>query len=375
MNTNSVEQPEAKVLPLDTTCRFIQIEGMDGSGKTSVIKRLATMIREWTGKDVVILRMPGGIVADEFTPPPVVDGGELVRDFFLKNRAAFDEDSALFLSLAAYRTHLVKTVRPVLDAGGYVLCDRGPATMSAYHNHLLNSNQVPAMTLVGHQDYLYRHQYPTVVYLDVSFEESMRRQHARTGSGEVIDSSCLDIVEKVKFEKIRRDMLRAMDSQSHLFSKCHIFSMEEIGHIKDLTHFLGDKLIPKVMPEVAEKYYYFDRRREESGGLIHERLGSSNGNGTERVLVKDLEPEVAIGLVGQAVIGSAPSIPSRLEVHADYKAPNVDIVKSLEASGVEFTRVTGVTRSTEGNLVVHSENVSIEGSIKPNDPVDETSFR
>ena len=260
MDTTEIKQippvtPLKVDIQRDVGSRFIQIEGMDGAGKTSFIEALAKTLRIW-GKKVIVIRMPGGIVPDEHTTPPFVDGGEDIRRFFLANRKSFHEDSALFLVLAAYRDHLIKTVRPFLDEGGYVLCDRGIATMGAYHNILLHSNQVPAATLVGHQEYLLASQYPVGVYLDVDFETSISRMNRREEDKDV-DSKILDITQRDRFEKTRRSMLQMLDSHAILYSKRHRFDMDQIGGdgtAEGFTSFLHAHFIPKVMPDLAAQY-------------------------------------------------------------------------------------------------------------------------
>ncbi len=198
---------------MDTTNRFIQFEGMDGSGKTTILKEAEKFLKNHN-KKVLTIRMPGGVVSSSDESLPFNDGGEYIREFFLSKRKSFHTDTALFLALAAYRENLIKYVRPFLDNGGYVLCDRGVATMGAYHTYLLHCNQVPADTMVGHQEYLLKHQQPVVVYLDVNFEVSQKRLLSR---GDV-DSSSLDIKQISIFNEIKSNMLYTIDRQSHLFS-------------------------------------------------------------------------------------------------------------------------------------------------------------
>lgn len=232
---------------MDTTNRFIQFEGMDGSGKTTIIQHLAKIIAE-RGKRVVVIRMPGGVVSDSQVTPTIAHGGELVREFFLSHRSSFDSDSALFLSLAAYRENLIKVVRPVLDDGGYVLSDRGIASVGAYHTFLMNSNQVPAMTLAGHQDYLLEHQHPSVAFFDIDFATSVYRMKKR----ESVDSDVLDIKDQLRFESIRTNILRTMDTQSALLNRRFFFGQQQVGDLDNIDNFLKTEFIPLVFPEIKE---------------------------------------------------------------------------------------------------------------------------
>lgn len=233
---------------MDTTNRFVQFEGMDGCGKTTIIQHLAKIIAE-RGKRVAVIRMPGGVVSDSSQAPSTVEhGGELVREFFLSHRSSFHSDSAMFLSLASYRENLIKIVRPVLDDGGYVLSDRGITSVGAYHTFLMNSNQVPAMTLAGHQDYLLEHQYPSVAFIDVDFATSIHRMNQR----ENVDSVALDIKDQHRFENVRNNILRTMDTQSALLNRRFFFNQQQVGDLDNLDNFLKTEFIPQVFPEIKE---------------------------------------------------------------------------------------------------------------------------
>ena len=100
--------------------RFIVLEGGEGAGKSTVLVALASRLRE-AGHDVVETREPGG------TPL-----GERIRSIILESRG-LDDPLAELLLFEAARAHLVRTViRPVLERGADVLCDRFTASSIAY---------------------------------------------------------------------------------------------------------------------------------------------------------------------------------------------------------------------------------------------------
>lgn len=103
---------------------FITFEGGDGSGKTTQIVRLASALRD-AGIDPLVLREPGGTVV-----------GEGVRDILLDPRHEGLDAVAETLLFAASRAQLSATViKPALDAGRVVICDRYADSTVAYQGY------------------------------------------------------------------------------------------------------------------------------------------------------------------------------------------------------------------------------------------------
>jgi dTMP kinase len=101
---------------------FITLEGPDGSGKSSLLPRLAGVLRA-RGLDVVTTREPGS------TPL-----GERIRSIVLDTEPKIDRtgraDALLF---AAARTqHVDEVIRPAIARGAVVLCDRYADSSMAY---------------------------------------------------------------------------------------------------------------------------------------------------------------------------------------------------------------------------------------------------
>lgn len=92
---------------------FITFEGIDGSGKTTQSRLLATLLRDY-GQDVLHTREPGGS-----------DGAEDIRRLLVEgdpNR--WSPETEILLFTAARRDHLERTIRPALEANKVVICDR-----------------------------------------------------------------------------------------------------------------------------------------------------------------------------------------------------------------------------------------------------------
>ena len=100
---------------------FITVEGGEGVGKTTNI----AFIRKWLeqqGLDYVATREPGG------TPL-----AEEIRGLLVNPREeVVDENTELLLMFAARAQHLSQVIRPAMNAGKWVLCDRFTDATYAY---------------------------------------------------------------------------------------------------------------------------------------------------------------------------------------------------------------------------------------------------
>lgn len=100
---------------------FITFEGGEGSGKSTQIRRLAERLKPG-GREVVLTREPGG------TP-----GGEEIRNLILNGAVdRWSPVSEALLMSAARRDHLERVIRPALERGAVVLCDRFADSTRAY---------------------------------------------------------------------------------------------------------------------------------------------------------------------------------------------------------------------------------------------------
>jgi dTMP kinase len=98
---------------------FITFEGLDGSGKSTQAKLLRERLRE-DGRDVLVTREPGG-----------TDLGERIRDLVLHGGHVTPWAEAL-LYVAARAQHVEEVIRPSLEAGMTVICDRYIDSSAAY---------------------------------------------------------------------------------------------------------------------------------------------------------------------------------------------------------------------------------------------------
>jgi dTMP kinase len=101
--------------------RFITLEGGEGVGKSTQLTRLAQAIRA-RGHEVVESREPGGSA-----------GAEAIRSLLLEGEEGrWTPEAEALLFAAARADHVARTIRPALEAGRWVLCDRFVDSSLAY---------------------------------------------------------------------------------------------------------------------------------------------------------------------------------------------------------------------------------------------------
>lgn len=148
------------------TAPFITFEGGEGSGKTTQIQKLAAYLTEKKQK-VFITREPGGC-----------PGAEKIRDLLVKkNNFEWDAHTEYLLFAASRRTHISQAIRPHLNDGSWVLCDRFQDSSIAYQ-HFGHGLERPFM------DHIYKgisgNLVPTLTFfLDVPPEVGLERAHGR----------------------------------------------------------------------------------------------------------------------------------------------------------------------------------------------------
>jgi len=168
---------------------FITFEGGEGTGKTTQIRRLAAHL-EALGRTVVLTREPGGT--------PVAEAARAVLlDPALEPLGL----SELFLLEAARHDHVERVVRPALDRGEVILCDRYADSSTVYQgmvrgigverveelNDLATGGLDPDLTLI----------------LDLDPEAGVTRARSRNATGDGSESRLDD--EPAEFHRSVRD--------------------------------------------------------------------------------------------------------------------------------------------------------------------------
>lgn len=104
-----------------TNGRFITLEGGEGVGKSTQIRALSAALAA-RGVEAVATREPGGSA-----------GAEAIRKLLMEGADdRWDARSEALLFAAARADHVARTIRPALDRGAWVICDRFVDSTRAY---------------------------------------------------------------------------------------------------------------------------------------------------------------------------------------------------------------------------------------------------
>jgi dTMP kinase len=102
---------------------FVVIEGIEGSGKSTLHKGLVERLM-MEGRDVVVTREPGGTAT-----------GDAIRTIFLDRTLTIGALTEAFLVNAARAQHVAEVIRPALAQNRLVLCDRFTDSTLAYQGY------------------------------------------------------------------------------------------------------------------------------------------------------------------------------------------------------------------------------------------------
>jgi dTMP kinase len=104
--------------------RFVTFEGGEGGGKSTQLRRLAEALRA-RGETVVTTREPGG-----------APGAEEIRRLLVEGEPGrWPAEAEALLHFAARAEHLHAVIRPALEQGQWVLCDRFADSTIAYQGY------------------------------------------------------------------------------------------------------------------------------------------------------------------------------------------------------------------------------------------------
>ena len=151
--------------------KFVTLEGVDGAGKSTHLQFIADSLGAG-GRHVVVTREPGG------TPL-----AEKLRKAILEE--PMDPVAATLLVFAARSDHVAKVIRPALQAGSWVVCDRFTDATYAYQGggHGVPARHIAALEGIVHADL----QPDLTLLFDVPLEVSRARLSKAEAAGRTLD--------------------------------------------------------------------------------------------------------------------------------------------------------------------------------------------
>ena len=163
---------------------FISFEGIDGSGKSTQIQRLADFLRSLSF-DIVVTREPGGSV-----------GGEEIRKLLLQGDVdRWSAETEILLFTAARRDHLERIILPAMKNGQIVICDRFTDSTRMYQGmrgpKLKKLVDMLDKEVIGHDPDL-------TILIDIDPEIGLRRAKSRETVEERFEDFGLELQKKMR---------------------------------------------------------------------------------------------------------------------------------------------------------------------------------
>jgi dTMP kinase len=144
------------------------LEGGEGAGKTTQLRRLAERLRG-QGREVVATREPGG------SP-----GAEAIRELVLNGAAdRWSPVTETLLMYAARRDHIERVIEPALQRGAWVVCDRFADSTRAYQGAAGGTD--PALIAALEAQVLGTARPDLTLLFDLAPEVGLARAEARGG--------------------------------------------------------------------------------------------------------------------------------------------------------------------------------------------------
>lgn len=187
---------------------FITFEGIEGSGKTTLMELVARAL-EHNGLDCVLTREPGGTSL-----------GLSLRRVLLDPSAAEISSTAELMLFAADRAqHVAEVIRPALDDGSVVLCDRFSDATLAYQGYGRGIDLEVIKTVDSHARG--KTAPDMTVLIDLAVETGLKRARsrndARDNDSDGPPESRIDDEETAFHQLVRDGYLRLAEEEQHRF--------------------------------------------------------------------------------------------------------------------------------------------------------------
>lgn len=206
-----------------TIGKFLTLEGVEGVGKTTNLNFIADYLKA-AGKEVVTTREPGGTVI-----------AEKIRGLLLDhNEESLCDESELLLMFAARAQHLKNVIRPALDSGKWVVCDRFTDATYAYQG---GGRHFKMAEISWIENFVQKGLSPDkTVLLDLSVELGLQRAASRS------QPDRFESEKKAFFENVRQVYLDRATAEPNRF--CLVDASQTIEQVqKSISVYLDEILM------------------------------------------------------------------------------------------------------------------------------------
>ena len=187
--------------------KFITFEGLDGTGKSTQLRKLAEALRA-AGHKVVETREPGGTAT-----------GERIRRVLLDSATSgLSSNAEMALMFASRAQHIAEVIQPALDRGQIVLCDRFTDSTEAYQG---SGRKLGTSAVLELHRVLCRNLQPDLTFLldsnpTHSLNRARRRNEAAKKSGRGrSDENRFEQETRAFFSRVREGYLAIAKREPH----------------------------------------------------------------------------------------------------------------------------------------------------------------
>jgi len=179
--------------------KFIAIEGVEGSGKSTQAEMLAEYLKT-RGEDVISTKEPGGTPLSDRIRAILLDPTE----------DGMDPLAELFLYAASRRQHVVDIIRPGLERGATVVCDRFTDATLAYQGfgRMLELDRLRQLN-----DWATDSLRPEITLIfDIDEASGLDRARSRNAARDLIDESRFEGEDMAFHRRVREGYLSLAES-------------------------------------------------------------------------------------------------------------------------------------------------------------------
>lgn len=175
---------------MTSPARFISLEGIEGAGKSTLARALESALRE-RGLSVLVTREPGGSPLAEQLRTLVLERGP----------ECITPTAETLLMFAARSIHIENRIRPALEQGQWVICDRYSDATRAYQGA---GRGVDSALIEGLAQAVHAQFWPQrTLLLDLPVAQGLARARARHGGGDRFEDQDHRFFERVRARYLR----------------------------------------------------------------------------------------------------------------------------------------------------------------------------